>query len=124
VAGTGTLSGSTSARRPRATAATAVAAQPGSRTIADVQGLEVLLIIAAAFVAIGAIALRYGVGTRNRTALGAMLGIVPGVLGAFVALFPRTDLVPDSAEPAIWIVIATAVTGIILAAATIGFARR
>jgi hypothetical protein len=86
--------------------------------------VEVALLIAASFAAVGAVALRSGVGANHRTALGALLGIVPGIVGAFVALFPRTDLIPDSAEPAIWIVIGTAVTGIILAAATIGFARR
>jgi hypothetical protein len=96
----------------------------GSRTIGGVQGVEVMLLIGASFAMLGAAAVRMGAMSRNRLVVSAVLGIIPGLLGAFVALFPRTDLVPDSAEPAIWLVIGTAVTGIILAAATIGLARR
>jgi len=96
-----------------------------SRTIAEVQGIEVALLVAASLVILGAGALRYRhAAAHNPRAYGALLGIVPGVLGAVVVLIPRTDLFPDNAEPAVWLVVGMAATGIILAAASIGLQRR
>jgi hypothetical protein len=49
---------------------------------------------------------------------------VPGILGAVIVLVPRTDLIPDSAEPYLWILIGLIASGIALIALTVGFARR
>ena len=57
-------------------------------------------------------------------AVGALIGIVPGVLGAVIVLVPRTDLIPDSAEPFLWILIGLIASGIALIALTVGVARR
>ena len=62
--------------------------------------------------------------TDRPLAIGALIGIVPGILGAVVVLVPRTDLIPDSAEPFLWILIALIASGIALIALTVGFARR
>lgn len=56
--------------------------------------------------------------------IGALIGIVPGLLGALVVLVPRTDLIPDEAEPFLWILIGLIASGIALIALTVGFARR
>lgn len=61
---------------------------------------------------------------RRPLALGAVLGIVPGVLGAMVVLIPRTDLIPDTAEPALWIVLTLVVSGVFLTAIWMGALRR
>ncbi len=53
-----------------------------------------------------------------------MLGIVPGILGAVVVLVPRTDLVPDTAEPFLWLVVGLIVSGAVIVAVTVGLARR
>lgn len=60
---------------------------------------------------------------RHPLAIGALLGIVPGIIGAVVVLVPRTDLVPDAAEPFLWLTIGLVATGMALVALTIGFAR-
>ena len=60
---------------------------------------------------------------RHPLAIGALLGIVPGIIGAVVVLVPRTDLVPDAAEPFLWVTIGLVATGMALVALTIGFAR-
>jgi hypothetical protein len=61
---------------------------------------------------------------RRPLALGAVLGIVPGVLGAMVVLVPRTDLIPDQAEPALWIALTLLVSGLFLTAIWMGALRR
>ena len=62
--------------------------------------------------------------TRRPAFGGALLGIVPGILGAVVVLVPRTDLVPDPAEPYLWILVATVATGVVFAAVVRGVSRR
>jgi hypothetical protein len=62
--------------------------------------------------------------TGRPVATGALIGIVPGILGAIIVLVPRTDLIPDSAEPFLWILIGLIASGIALIALTVGFARR
>ena len=61
---------------------------------------------------------------RRPTLVGALLGIVPGIIGAVVVLVPRTDLVPDPAEPYLWILVATVATGVVFAALVRGVIRR
>ncbi len=57
-------------------------------------------------------------------AVGAMLGIVPGILGAVIVLVPRTDLVPDQAEPFIWLIVVVVVGCVAVIAWSTGSARR
>ncbi len=38
------------------------------------------------------------------------LGAVAGLLGAVAVLIPRTDLIPDELEPAIWVIVVTVVS--------------
>jgi hypothetical protein len=62
--------------------------------------------------------------SRHPIALGALLGIVPGIIGAVIVLVPRTDLVPDDAEPVVWLAVWLAVGFAVIIAATIGVVRR
>jgi hypothetical protein len=61
---------------------------------------------------------------RRPLALGAALGIVPGILGAIVVLIPRTDLIPDQVEPALWIGLTLFVSGLLLTSIWLGALRR
>lgn len=89
------------------------------------QEIELGLIVAGALAIVVVAALRARARlARHPLAIGAMLGIVPGILGAVVVLVPRTDLVPDAAEPVLWLALGLAATGVGLVAVTIGVARR
>ena len=86
-------------------------------TIRGVQEVELALITAGALAILVAVAVRFRAQLRSRPVLlGSLLGIVPGILGAVIVLVPRTDLVPDSAEPWIWLMIAVLTSVIVLAA--------
>jgi hypothetical protein len=90
-----------------------------------VQELELWLLVAAVLaVVVGAAMRTRATLTRRPLAVGAMLGIIPGILGAVVVLVPRTDLVPDAAEPYLWILIALLSSGAVIVALTIGVVRR
>ena len=89
------------------------------------QEIELALIVAGALAILVVAVLRArSTLARHPLAVGALLGIVPGVLGAIVVLVPRTDLVPDSAEPFLWLTIGLVATGMAIVALTIGVARR
>jgi hypothetical protein len=89
------------------------------------QELELGLIVAAvlAIVAVSIMRTRAHLAERP-LAIGALIGVVPGILGAIIVLVPRTDLIPDSAEPYLWILIGLIATGIALIALSVGLARR
>jgi hypothetical protein len=89
------------------------------------QQVELGLIVLITLAVLSLTAYRFRAKVRERPLVfGAMLGFVPGILGAVVVLVPRTDLVPDDAEPGIWIGIALVATGIVLASLSVGLARR
>jgi len=89
------------------------------------QEVELGLIVASilAIVAVWVIRARSHVSERP-LAIGALIGVVPGILGAIVVLVPRTDLIPDGIEPLLWVLIALIATGIALLALSVGVARR
>jgi hypothetical protein len=94
-------------------------------TIRRMQEIELGLIVAAVL----AIAILWVLRSRAHLAdrplaIGALIGIVPGILGAIVVLVPRTDLIPDGIEPLLWILIGLIASGVALIAVTAGFARR
>jgi hypothetical protein len=90
-----------------------------------VQQIELALIVGSALALLVAVAVRVrGHLGRRPILIGALLGILPGVLGAIIVLVPRTDLVPDSAEPYLWFTIALVASGIALLALSRGVAGR
>jgi hypothetical protein len=94
-------------------------------TIGGVQEIELYLVVAAVLGIIAVAALRARAKFAEKPfALGALLGVVPGILGAVVVLVPRTDLVPDAVEPLIWAAIALTALGIALLALSSGLVRR
>jgi hypothetical protein len=89
------------------------------------QEVELGLIVASTLAILVVLALGTRAHLRDRPiAIGAVLGIVPGILGAVIVLVPRTDLIPDSAEPFLWLLVGLVATGIVLVAVSVGFARR
>jgi di/tricarboxylate transporter len=89
------------------------------------QEVELGLIVASTLAILVVLALRTRAHLRDRPiVIGAILGIVPGILGAVIVLVPRTDLIPDSAEPFLWLLVGLVATGIVLVAVSVGFARR
>jgi hypothetical protein len=90
-----------------------------------VQEVELWLIVASILAVVALWVLRVRAHLSERPlAIGALIGIVPGILGAIVVLVPRTDLIPDGAEPFLWILIGLVATGLALVALSVGFARR
>ena len=89
------------------------------------QQLEVWLIVGGVLVLLGASAFHYRATLARRPlALGAALGVIPGVLGAAIVLVPRTDLIPDQVEPELWIGLTLLVSGMFLTAIWMGAMRR
>lgn len=94
-------------------------------TIGGVQQVELALIVAATFAVLVIVVVRARAHLTTRPlAVGAMLGIVPGIVGAVIVLVPRTDLIPDQVEPDLWILIGLIASGAALLALSIGVARR
>jgi hypothetical protein len=90
-----------------------------------VQQIEVWLIVAGTLVLLAASAFHYRATLARRPlALGAALGIIPGILGALIVLVPRTDLIPDQVEPGLWIGLTLLVSGMFLTAIWMGAMRR
>ena len=100
-------------------------ASGGAGTIRGVQQVELALITSGALAILVAVAVRFRSQLRSRpVVLGSLLGIVPGILGATIVLVPRTDLVPDDAEPWIWLLIAILTSVVALAALSRGLFSR
>jgi hypothetical protein len=90
-----------------------------------VQQIELWLIVGAALLVVAAVAHRYRATlVRRPLASAAALGIVPGLLGAVVVLVPRTDLIPDQVEPALWVGLIVVVSGLFMTAIWLGALRR
>ena len=94
-------------------------------TIGAMQKVELALIVVSilALVIVWALRARAHL-ARRPAAIGALLGIVPGILGAVIVLVPRTDLIPDSDEPFLWILVWLIASGFALFALSVGLARR
>jgi di/tricarboxylate transporter len=89
------------------------------------QEVELGLIVTSTLAILVVLALRTRTHLNDRPlVIGAILGIVPGILGALIVLVPRTDLIPDSAEPFLWLLIGLVATAIVLIAVSVGYARR
>jgi hypothetical protein len=89
-----------------------------------VQEIELALIVASALALLALAAVRYRTRLSQRPLLlGALLGILPGILGAIVVLVPRTDLVPDALEPYFWVALGLVASGIALVAVSLGVVR-
>jgi hypothetical protein len=90
-----------------------------------VQEIELALIVASIFAIVIVSVLRSRAQLTERPlATGALIGIVPGILGAVIVLVPRTDLIPDTAEPFLWILVGLIASGIALIAISVAVVRR
>jgi uncharacterized membrane protein HdeD (DUF308 family) len=43
-----------------------------------------------------------------------LLGIVPGLIGVLLVMVPLSDFIPDEAEGSIWLVVAVAVSAVVV----------
>ena len=90
-----------------------------------VQQIELWLIVGGALLIVAAIAHHYRATlARHPLASAAALGVVPGLLGATVVLVPRTDLIPDQVEPALWVGLIVVVSALFMTAIWMGAMRR
>jgi di/tricarboxylate transporter len=89
------------------------------------QEVELGLIVTSTLAILVVLALRTRAHLNDRPlVIGAILGVVPGILGAVIVLVPRTDLIPDSAEPFLWLLVGLVATAVVLVAVSVGYARR
>jgi hypothetical protein len=90
-----------------------------------VQQIELWLIVGGALLIVAAVAHRYRATiVRRPLAAAVALGVVPGILGAVVVLVPRTDLIPDQVEPALWVALIVVISGLFMTAIWLGALRR
>jgi hypothetical protein len=86
-----------------------------------VQALELILLGSGVIVALAYVATPFlGRSDVSRPAVRLLLGIVPGVIGVFIVLTDRLDILPDDLEGPVWAV--TIIT--ISAAAIVGTSYR
>jgi hypothetical protein len=89
------------------------------------QEVELGLIVASSLAILVVLAIRAGAHRSDPPlVIGAILGVVPGILGAVIVLVPRTDLIPDSAEPFLWALVGVVATVVVVVAVSVGLARR
>ncbi len=89
------------------------------------QAAELLLISAFALLAVAWFTSRHReVVTSDRVWVRAMIGIVPGVVGALIILVTSMDLLPDDLEDGAWVFVLVVISVIAIAGTTYRLARR
>jgi drug/metabolite transporter (DMT)-like permease len=90
-----------------------------------VQSLELLLIVAGAFIGVAYVMVQYLSGTgRAHSGARLLLGVVPGLFGVALVMVDRADLVPDDLEGSIWIIVVVTFTAFAVIGTTYRLARR
>jgi hypothetical protein len=90
-----------------------------------VQATELLLISCVAIIAVAWFTSRHReVVTSDRVWVRAMIGIVPGVIGALIILVTSMDLLPDDVEDGAWVFVLVVISAIAIAGTTYRLARR
>lgn len=89
------------------------------------QAAELLLISSVALLAVAWFTSRHReVVNSDRVWVRALIGIVPGVIGALIILVTSMDLLPDDIEDGAWIFVLVVISGIAIAGTTYRLARR
>lgn len=89
------------------------------------QAAELLLISAAALLAVAWFTSQHRQGvTSDRVWVRALIGIVPGVIGAVFILVTSIDLLPDDVEDGAWIAVLIIVTALAIAGTTYRLTHR
>jgi hypothetical protein len=90
-----------------------------------VQAAQLLLIAAFAIIAVAWFASRHRhVVTSDRVWVRALIGIVPGIIGALIILVTSMDLLPDDLEDGAWLVVLVAISAVAIVGTTYRLARR
>lgn len=89
------------------------------------QAAELLLISSVALLAVAWFTSRHReVVTSDRVWVRALIGIVPGVIGALIILVTSMDLLPDDVEDGAWIFVLIVISALAIAGTTYRLARR
>jgi hypothetical protein len=88
-----------------------------------VANVEIALVIAASSVLLVWLVLRVSPGTDRRGAR-ALIGLVPGALGAFLVLTTNVDLIPDDLESRALPLVIVAISGVVALITIRGLVRR
>ncbi len=89
------------------------------------QAAELLLISSVALLAVAWFTSRHReVVTSDRVWVRALIGIVPGVIGALIILVTSMDLLPDDIEDGAWFFVLIVISVIAIAGTTYRLARR
>jgi hypothetical protein len=90
-----------------------------------VQAAQLLLIAAFAIIAVAWFTSRHRqVVTSDRVWVRALIGIVPGIIGALIILVTSMDLLPDDLEDGAWLVVLVAISAVAIVGTTYRLARR
>jgi hypothetical protein len=90
-----------------------------------VQAAELLLISSVALIAVAWFTSRHReVVTSDRVWVRAMIGIVPGVIGALIILVTSMDLLPDDVEDGAWMFVLVVLSVVAIIGTTYRLARR
>ncbi len=89
------------------------------------QAAELLLISSVALVGVAWFTSRHRqVVTSDRVWGRALIGIVPGLIGALIILVTSMDLLPDDIEDGAWIVVLIVISALAIAGTTYRLSRR
>jgi hypothetical protein len=88
-----------------------------------VANVEIALVIAASSVLLVWLVLRVSPGTDRRCAR-ALIGLVPGALGAFLVLTTNVDLIPDELESRALPLVIVAISAVVALITIRGLVRR
>jgi hypothetical protein len=90
-----------------------------------VQAAELLLISSVALLGVAWFTSRHReVVTSDRVWVRALIGIVPGVIGALIILVTSMDLLPDDIEDGAWLFVLIVISAIAIVGTTYRLARR
>ncbi len=89
------------------------------------QAAELLLISSVALIAVAWFTSRHRqVVTSDRVWGRALIGIVPGLIGALIILVTSMDLLPDDIEDGAWIAVLIVISAVAIAGTTYRLSRR
>lgn len=89
------------------------------------QAAELLLISSVALLAVAWFTSRHReVVTSDRVWVRALIGIVPGAIGALIILVTSMDLLPDDVEDGAWVFVLVVISALAIAGTTYRLARR
>jgi chromate transport protein ChrA len=89
-----------------------------------VQGLELILISTGIIVAVAHIVAQYlDRGGVDHPVSRLLLGVIPAVIGVVLVVVDRMDLIPDSLERPLWVIVVVLISGALVLGTSYRLAR-